>query len=84
MDWISALGFAAATLTTVSFLPQAAKIWKTRSAQDISLGMFVLFSTGVFLWTVYGILRRDVPMTLSSGVSFAIAVCILGMKLKFK
>lgn len=84
MDWISALGFAAATLTTVSFFPQALKIWKTRSAQDISLGMFVLFSAGVFLWTVYGVLRRDIPMTLSSSLSFAIAVFILWMKLKYK
>lgn len=84
LDGLSWLGFAAAALTTVSFVPQAVKIWRTRSTRDISLGMFLLFSTGVFLWTVYGVYRRDLPMTLSSSISFLIALSILTMKIKYK
>ena len=52
----SLIGFIAATLTTIAFLPQVIKVWKSRSARDISLGMYCLFSSGVLLWLVYGIM----------------------------
>lgn len=82
--WITVLGFVAASLTTFAFLPQAVKVWKSRSTHDISLAMFVMSCSGIFLWAVYGILRNDLPMTASSVASLAIALFILGMKLKYK
>ncbi|MGH8744135.1 MAG: PQ-loop domain-containing transporter, partial [Burkholderiales bacterium] len=48
------LGFVAGIFTTVAFVPQAWQVWKTRSVKDISLGMYLIFSTGVGLWLVYG------------------------------
>ncbi len=84
MPWITLLGFLAASLTTCAFLPQAVKVWKSRSTRDISLGMFVMFCLGVLLWTIYGVLRRDLPMIASSLASLVIALFILGMKLKYK
>ena len=84
MEWTMLLGFTAASLTTCAFLPQAVKIWKSRSTRDVSLGMFVMSCLGIFLWTIYGILRSDLPMIVSSGTSLVIALFILGMKLKYK
>ncbi len=84
MDPVALLGTLAATCTTVAFIPQAIKIWRTRSAHDISLGMFVLSVVGVFLWMIYGLIRRDLPMIVSSAVTLVIATWILAMKLKYK
>ncbi|MCH8487942.1 MAG: hypothetical protein LAT75_13845, partial [Candidatus Cyclonatronum sp.] len=50
---ITVVGLLAATCTTISFLPQVIKTWKSKSAKDLSLGMFSIFATGVFLWLVY-------------------------------
>lgn len=52
----SAIGFIAAILTTISFLPQVVKVWQTRSARDVSLGMYLLFTVGVLLWLICGLL----------------------------
>ena len=62
----SLIGFIAATLTTIAFLPQVIKVWKSRSARDISLGMYCLFSTGVLLWLVYGIMLAAWPIIVAS------------------
>ena len=56
---ITATGFAAALLTTIAFLPQAVKIWRSRSSRDVSLGMAVTLLVGVVLWLAYGLLRRS-------------------------
>ena len=82
MNYITIIGLIAATLTTISFLPQAIKSWKTRSARDLSLGMFVTFCTGVLLWLIYGLLNQDVPIILSNAVTFVLALAILILKIK--
>ena len=81
---ITALGLFAGTLTTLSFLPQVIKAWRTRSTRDISLGMFVVFCTGVFLWVVYGFLVGDVPVIVANVVTFVLAATILGLKLRYR
>ena len=78
------IGLLAGTLTTISFLPQAVKTWKTKSARDVSLGMFVIFCTGVFLWIVYGFLVKDLPVVATNLFTFIFAASILLMKLKYK
>jgi MtN3 and saliva related transmembrane protein len=83
MDTTTAIGLLAGLLTTVSLLPQVMKIWKSKSAKDISLKMFAAFSLGVALWLVYGVLQKELPMILWNAVSLALAASILAMKLKF-
>jgi MtN3 and saliva related transmembrane protein len=77
------LGLIAGTLTTLAFLPQVVKTWKSRSAKDISLGMFLLFSTGVALWLVYGIRLGATPIIAANAVTLILSLAILGMKFWF-
>ncbi len=83
-DATTALGFAAATLTTAAFLPQVIKTWRTRQTRDISLGMFLVLCIGICLWLVYGILRGDLPLILANAVTLVPAGTILVFKLKYK
>ena len=80
---IKLLGFAAAACTTVAFAPQFTKVWKTRSTEDISLGMFLLLVFGIFLWLVYGVLSGDAPLIACNAVTMVLAGGILFMKLKY-
>lgn len=76
-------GYLAASLTTAAFIPQAWLTWKTRSAKGISLGMYSVFVTGVFLWLVYGLFIGAWPVILANAITFLLASFILGMKLRF-
>lgn len=84
MNTIQILGLAAGMCTTISFLPQVIKTWKTRSAKDLSLGMFLLFCIGVVLWLVYGIMVMDIPVIAANFVTLLLASTLLIFKLKFK
>ena len=83
MDIATVVGLAAGLLTTISLVPQVQKIWKTKSAKDVSRKMFIAFCIGVALWLVYGILQQELPMILWNAVSLALGLSILGMKLRF-
>ena len=84
MESAATLGFVAGTLTTVAFLPQVVKTWKSRSAKDISLGMFLLFSSGVFLWLIYGISIGAMPLIIANAITFVLAMIIVVFKLRYK
>jgi MtN3 and saliva related transmembrane protein len=84
MDGLSLLGLLAGGLTTASFVPQVRKIWKTKSAEDVSLLMFVAFCLGVSLWVVYGVLKREVAIILPNVVTLVLGAAVVWMKLKFK
>jgi MtN3 and saliva related transmembrane protein len=79
-NWIGAV---AAVLTTVSFAPQALKALRSRSTTGISLPMYVLFTLGVALWFVYGVLIHSWPVCLANGVTLLFASAILAMKIRF-
>lgn len=79
-----ALGLLAGGLTTVSFVPQVIKIWKTKSAEDVSLKMFLALCAGVTLWLVYGFIKNDMAILVTNGITLLLALAILGMKLKFE
>ncbi len=79
-DWV---GFGAAVLTTISFVPQAWLSFKTRDVSGISLGMYSVFTVGVALWLAYGLLLRAWPIVLANAITLALALTILGMKLMF-
>jgi MtN3 and saliva related transmembrane protein len=83
MNLVDALGFAAGSLTTVSFLPQVVKIWRTKSADDLSLGMFALFGGGVLLWLVYGIATAAAPVIVANAVTLALALAVIVLKLRY-
>ncbi len=78
----SVIGFLAAILTTVAFVPQILKIWRARSAKDISLGMYTAFTIGVALWLAYGILIDSWPIILANCVTLLLAGGVLVMKMK--
>jgi MtN3 and saliva related transmembrane protein len=84
MDNIQILGLLAGSLTTAAFLPQVIKTWKSRSAKDLSLGMFSLFCLGVFLWLVYGIMVNDIPVIAANMITLMLASTLLFFKLRFK
>jgi MtN3 and saliva related transmembrane protein len=84
MDMTVTLGLLAGGLTTASFVPQVAKIWKTKSAKDVSLTMFIAFCVGVGLWLTYGVIKKDWAILLTNGVTLLLGLAILVMKLKFK
>ncbi len=76
------IGSAAGTLTTVAFIPQVVRAWKTGSVEDLSLWMLLAFTTGVGLWTVYGVVTAAVPLIITNGLTFILALMLLAMKLK--
>jgi MtN3 and saliva related transmembrane protein len=84
MESANTLGLIAGALTTVAFIPQVVKIWKSKHTQDISLGMFSIFSVGVFLWLLYGIQLGALPVILANGITLVLSLTILVFKLKYK
>lgn len=78
---INLIGMTAGTLTTLAFLPQVYKTWKSRQTRDISLVMFLAFTLGVALWMLYGILLGAWPVILSNLATLILAGAILGLKL---
>ena len=80
---VNIIGMAAAVCTTVSFVPQLIRVWRLRSAREISFTMFLVFSVGVFLWLVYGILIHSVPVMLANGATLLLSLAILALKLRF-
>lgn len=77
------IGFAAACLTTVSFVPQAWHTFRTKDVSGISLGMYACFTVGVFLWLVYGLLLGAWPIVVANAITLALATAILLMKLRY-
>ncbi|MEO8061840.1 MAG: SemiSWEET transporter [Pseudomonadota bacterium] len=77
------LGFAAAALTTSSFIPQAFMTIRTRNTSGISLGMYVVFTIGVATWLAYGLAIMSWPMILANTITLGLAAIILGFKLRY-
>jgi len=81
--WPDLIGFAAATLTTASFIPQAWLTFRTRDVSGISLGMYSAFTLGVALWLVYGLWLGAWPIVVANAITLALAAAILVMKWRF-
>jgi MtN3 and saliva related transmembrane protein len=77
------VGYCAATLTTLSFLPQAWLTFRTRDVRGISLGMYSVFTIGVALWLLYGVMMGAWPIVAANAVTLALASVILAMKLRY-
>lgn len=81
---ITLLGMIAGAMTTIAFLPQLFKVWRSKSAKDISMTWLVIFSSGVFLWLIYGFLLGQLPIVLANAVTLGLTGVILGFKLKYR
>ena len=76
------IGFLAATFTTVAFIPQAWKSWKSRDLSGISLPMYALFTLGVGFWLIYGFLIASWPIMIGNSITLALASMVLALKIK--
>ena len=81
---IKYIGFFAAFCTTISFLPQAIKVYKSRSTKDISLYMFLIFTIGTSCWLIYGVIISSVPIILANALTLVLSIFILVYKIKYK
>jgi len=80
---IDLVGYSAALLTTIAFVPQAWLTWRKKKTDEISLGMYALFTTGVALWFAYGVLMMAWPIIIANGITLVLALAILVMKLMY-
>jgi MtN3 and saliva related transmembrane protein len=77
------IGHVAGFLTTVAFLPQAIKVWRSKSAHDISVGMYGVFIAGLLCWLVYGWRLQAWPIVIANSLTIVLAGGVLGMKLRY-
>lgn len=81
MELTNLLGYAAAFLTTIAFVPQALKSWRTRDLSGISLPMYTLFTMGVALWLGYGVAIDSLPVIVANAITFVLAFVVLCLKI---
>ncbi len=84
MHFITLLGFAAGTLTTISFVPQVLKARRTKRCDDLSLTMLVVFGLGVVLWLIYGLELRASPIIAANAVTLALIGWLLHLKFRYR
>ena len=82
-ETVETLGLIAGALTTLAYVPQVLKVWRSRSARDISLGMFLLMNCGIALWLVYGLLIGSPGLIAANVVTLGLTASVLVAKLKF-
>ncbi len=83
LSYIDLFGFLAAFLTTIAFLPQLYKTWQTKSAEDVSLIMLILFITGLICWIIYGLEIHSIPILVANVVTFIFNFSILILKITY-
>ena len=78
---IELIGYSAAALTTLAYVPQVVKAWRTRSTADLSFVTLTALTSGVFLWLVYGIALRSAPIIAANATTFVLTSALLALKL---
>jgi len=84
MDIINIVGAAGGIVSSVTFLPQVVKIWKTKSAKDLSMGTLLFLVLNVSLWLLYGILTNLYPIIITNGIVLSMVFIMIYFKLTFK
>lgn len=79
IDMTSLTGMAAAFCTTLSFVPQVIQILRSGNTDGISLSMYSIFTLGVSLWMIYGVIREDLPIFIANGVTLLLTLTVLGL-----
>ncbi len=82
-NYIEIIGLVAGTCTTISFLPQVIKAYRSKETKNISVSMYIILAVGLLLWTIYGILFEAFPVILANAVSLVLASIILILKRKY-
>jgi MtN3 and saliva related transmembrane protein len=83
MGMTDAIGFLAGALTTIAFVPQALKMYTTKSGKDVSARMLMIFSAGVVLWLIYGFMIGSLPVILSNVVTLVLSATIIALKIRY-
>lgn len=83
-DDVELIGFAAAFLTTIAFIPQVFKVLKTKSVEGLSLTTYLLYVSGVFLWFIHGVNLESLSMIVGNFVSILLTLIILFFIIKSK
>lgn len=83
MTLVDAIGYIAAMLTTAAFLPQVLKVWRSRSAKDLSLPALVTFIIGITLWLTYGLMVAEMPIIIANLVTLGLNLFLLRLKLRY-
>jgi MtN3 and saliva related transmembrane protein len=84
MDWIQVLGLVAGIFTTAAAVPQLIKAWKSKKVEDVSPLMFSILILGVSMWTLYGVLKADLPIILTNGISVLLNSTMLVLIFKYR
>ncbi len=84
MNFTVLLGFAAGTLTTIAFVPQVHKAWRSKRCDDLSWGMLITFSAGVVLWLLYGVFLHAAPIIVANAVTLALLIVIGALKARYR
>ena len=82
MDHVTLVGSLAAACTTISFVPQVVKVYRTKETRDLSLLMYVIFSAGVFLWLCYGVMTKSLPIMIANFITLIFSLYIVAMKIR--
>ncbi len=82
-DYVTIVGLIAAICTTIAFFPQLIMVHRTKQTRDLSLPTFILLTTGIFLWLMYGILLGNLPIILANAITLIGCLYILVMKIKY-
>ena len=83
-DSVELIGFDAAFLTTIAFIPQVVQVWKTKSVQGLSLTTYIIFVIGVFLWFLYGLRIGSLSMIIANSITVVLALIIMYFIIKSK
>jgi len=84
VDPITVLGLVAGAFTTLAFVPQVIRTWQLKSAADLSVAMIGLNSTGVFLWLIYGLYVRSLPIVVANLVTFVLVTTVLVLAIRYR
>ena len=84
IDNYEIMGLIAALLTTASFVPQVYKTWKSKSADSLSLTMYIVFFIGVLLWLLYGIHLNSLAMIIANSITAVLALMLIFFKFRYK
>lgn len=84
LGWTDVLGLVAGMCTMVAVVPQIKKAWETKKVEDVSPGMFIVLIIGVFLWVIYGITQKDLPIIATNGVSLALNGLMLYLMIRYR
>jgi len=78
------VGYVGGIMSSISFLPQVIKIWKTKSAEDLSMLTLIFLTSNITLWLTYGILIGSRPLWITNAIVLAMVLCLIYFKIKFK